>query len=168
MASPTPGLTMLPKKIITIRSRQSAIPTMMARSLAKIEAWIATRTGASGIAASNEGVACTVHGLDITRAAGVITKPRAQPADEHVDGTVEGIEFSTAEKVHDPLPAQDPAAIPHEQLEQVVLRSGQVERSTAKPRRAGLGIDLEVACSEAFGGTRHSAAQDGLDPRDEL
>src|SRR5262245_7764466 len=141
--APTIGFTKTLKKPTTRPIRQRAITSMITRSLAKTDRCTAGRGQPSPIAAADEAIAEAAHGLDEGGVARVVAELLPQPGDEHVDGAVVGLPVEAAGGLQDAVAGEDPAAVPHQQAEQLELRGGQLQGAAGEPGGARLPLDLE-------------------------
>src|SRR3989442_521137 len=121
----TIGFTKCRKNPSTMPTRQSAITSMISRSLPKTERWRGGFVGGLVIVAADEPVAEAAHGLDEGRLAGVVTELLAQARDEDVDRPVEGFPVEAARGLHDPVPGQGRPAAADAEAPQRGHRRGQ-------------------------------------------
>src|SRR5256885_6777346 len=128
----SPGRMKPTKKTVTTVIRLTAMTSMMATSLPKIDV---CRSRGLVRAASDELIAGPADGADERGALGVVAQLLAQAADQHVDGAVVSVPVNAAGLVHDALAAEDAAAAADEESQQLELCSGQVELHSLQSRR---------------------------------
>src|SRR3954470_16761460 len=142
------------KKPATKRTRLTAVASMMASSLTKIERCHAPRRVRSLIAgavpAADKAVAGPPHRADEGGTAGIVAELLAQPADQHVDRAVVGLPVDAPGLVQDALAAEDPAPAPHQEPEEREFGRGQGERAPREGRGAGRPAHLQRAGADAL------------------
>src|SRR5438270_10484908 len=92
-------------------------------------------------------------------------------ADVHVDGAVERRGLAIIEILHQGVAGEHASGVAHEQLEDIELEGGELDRAAVDDDGARAGVEQDAADLDAAAGrdrARLVAAQDGADARDQL
>src|SRR6516225_3884795 len=106
-----PGKTIKAKKLATINSKMTIMPSIVASSLVNIEGRRAGIRTCLFIAASDKHISASAHSPNECRLSGIIFQLLSQTANQHVNGAIKRLPVNSPSLVHDPVPAEDPAAV---------------------------------------------------------
>src|SRR5215471_6111614 len=157
------------KITITITSRTTSVPNMMARSFVKIDGRHREPQKLLVIAASNEEVAGAAYGTDKRGVFRVVSKFLTNTADQHVDGSIEGFPVDPTSLVDDSISTKHAAAVPDEQSQKLELGARESEITSAHVSGPLGPIYVEIAKSQSLLVLPvHTATQDCLHAREEF
>src|SRR4051812_16227535 len=115
----------------------------------------------------SEPVADGAHGLDEVRV--LLAELRPQPPDVDVDGAGPAVVLVAPHPGQERLAREDLAGVGGEELQQLVLHVGQVERASIARRLVGLEVEHELAVLDELGPRPPAGAPEQvLQPRLEL
>src|SRR5215472_4113484 len=129
---------------ITITSRTTSVPNIMARSFVKMEGRHGDRKRRLVIAASNEEVAGATHGAYKRGMFRVVSQFLTETADQHVDGSIEGFPIDPSSLVDDSISAKHATAVADEQSQKLELGAGESEISPAHVNGTFCPIHIQI------------------------
>src|SRR5690348_3191346 len=154
---------------ITMTSRTTSVPNMMARSFVKIDGRHREAQKLLVITASNEEVAGAAHGTDKCGMFRVVSKFLTNTADQHVDGSIEGFPIDPTSFVDDSISTKHAAAVTDEQPQKLELGARESEITPAHVSGPLGPIYVEIAESQSLLVLPvHTATQDCLHAREEF